>query len=62
VRLSGSRTAQSSPARRGEPARARRTAPAEMHDRRFPHRVEVIGGVFEDECAALLREFFGSRR
>jgi tRNA(adenine34) deaminase len=26
------------------------------------HRPEVIGGVREDECAALLREFFASRR
>jgi tRNA(adenine34) deaminase len=33
-----------------------------LRDRRLPHRVEVIGGVLEDECAALLREFFGRRR
>jgi tRNA(adenine34) deaminase len=26
------------------------------------HRPEVVGGVLEDECAALLREFFASRR
>jgi len=26
------------------------------------HRPEVIGGVREDECAAVLREFFASRR
>lgn len=26
------------------------------------HRPEVIGGVREDECAALLREFFANRR
>jgi len=26
------------------------------------HRPEVIGGVLEDECAALLREFFAGRR
>jgi tRNA(adenine34) deaminase len=26
------------------------------------HRPEVIGGVREDECAALLRDFFASRR
>ncbi len=26
------------------------------------HRPEVIGGVLEDECARLLREFFGARR
>jgi tRNA(adenine34) deaminase len=29
-----------------------------LHDRRLPHRVEVIGGVLEDECARLLRAFF----
>jgi tRNA(adenine34) deaminase len=33
-----------------------------LRDRRLPHRVEVIGGVLEDECAALLRAFFGRRR
>ena len=33
-----------------------------LRDRRLPHRVEVIGGVLEDECAALLRGFFGRRR
>ena len=26
------------------------------------HRPEVIGGVCEDECAALLRDFFANRR
>jgi len=26
------------------------------------HRPEVIGGVLEAECAALLRDFFGARR
>ena len=26
------------------------------------HRPQVTGGVLEDECAALLREFFASRR
>ncbi len=26
------------------------------------HRVEVIGGVEEEECGALLRAFFGERR
>ncbi len=29
-----------------------------LRDRRLPHRVEVIGGVLEDECAELLRQFF----
>lgn len=33
-----------------------------LRDRRLPHRVEVVGGVLEDECAALLRDFFGRRR
>jgi len=29
---------------------------------RLNHRAQVLGGVSEDECAALLRAFFGSRR
>lgn len=29
---------------------------------RLNHRVEVVGGVLEDECATLLREFFEARR
>jgi tRNA(adenine34) deaminase len=33
-----------------------------LRDRRLPHRVEVIGGVLEDECAELLREFFDRLR
>jgi tRNA(adenine34) deaminase len=33
-----------------------------LRDRRLPHRVEVIGGVLEDECAELLRAFFGRLR
>jgi tRNA(adenine34) deaminase len=33
-----------------------------LRDRRLSPRLEVIGGVLEDECAALLREFFGRRR
>lgn len=33
-----------------------------LRDRRLNHRPEVIGGVLEDECAALLREFFTLRR
>lgn len=28
----------------------------------MPHRVEVVAGVREAECAALLRDFFASRR
>ena len=31
-------------------------------DRRALHRVEVVGGVLEQECAALLLDFFGERR
>jgi tRNA(adenine34) deaminase len=26
------------------------------------HRSEVVGGVLSDECGALLRSFFGSKR
>jgi tRNA(adenine34) deaminase len=33
-----------------------------LRDRRLPHRVEVIGGVLEDDCGELLRGFFGRRR
>ncbi len=33
-----------------------------LRDRRLPHRVEVIAGVRDAECAALLREFFESKR
>jgi tRNA(adenine34) deaminase len=33
-----------------------------LRDRRLSHRVEVIGGILEDECAELLRGFFGRRR
>jgi tRNA(adenine34) deaminase len=33
-----------------------------LRDRRLSAQVEVIGGVLEDECAALLREFFARRR
>jgi tRNA(adenine34) deaminase len=31
-------------------------------DGRLNHRIEVYGGVMEPECAALLRDFFRSRR
>jgi tRNA(adenine34) deaminase len=31
-------------------------------DRRLPHRSEVVGGVLEDQCAALLDDFFHERR
>ncbi len=33
-----------------------------LRDRRLPHRVEVIGGVLESDCATLLRQFFAHRR
>jgi tRNA(adenine34) deaminase len=33
-----------------------------VRDRRANHRVEVLGGVREEECTALLLDFFGGRR
>lgn len=33
-----------------------------VRDQRALHEVEVLGGIREDECGALLREFFGARR
>jgi tRNA(adenine34) deaminase len=33
-----------------------------LRDRRLTHRVQVRGGVLADECAALLVDFFASRR
>lgn len=33
-----------------------------LNDPRLNHRVEVLSGVGEDRCAALLREFFAQRR
>ncbi|TDV51081.1 nucleoside deaminase [Actinophytocola oryzae] len=33
-----------------------------VRDRRLTHRPEVVGGVLEDECAALLDEFFAAHR
>ena len=33
-----------------------------LRDRRLNHRPEVVGGVREAECAALLDEFFAGRR
>lgn len=33
-----------------------------VRDGRLNHRIEVIGGVRAEECAALLREFFARRR
>ena len=33
-----------------------------VRDRRLNHRPEVLGGVLEPECAALMEEFFATRR
>lgn len=33
-----------------------------VRDRRLNHQVEVIGGVFAEECSALLRDFFAAHR
>ena len=33
-----------------------------VRDRRLNHRLEVIAGVLDDECGALLREFFEGQR
>ncbi|PFG34371.1 tRNA adenosine(34) deaminase TadA [Sanguibacter antarcticus] len=33
-----------------------------VRDRRMNHRVEVLGGVQEEECAGLLRDFFAGHR
>jgi tRNA(adenine34) deaminase len=33
-----------------------------LRDRRLPHRVEVVTGVLEAECAALLVDFFVDKR
>ncbi|WP_173795232.1 tRNA adenosine(34) deaminase TadA [Frondihabitans sp. 762G35] len=33
-----------------------------LRDRRLPHRAEVFAGVLAAECAALLDDFFASRR
>jgi tRNA(adenine34) deaminase len=33
-----------------------------VRDRRLNHRVEVVGGLLEQECGAVLREFFDERR
>ncbi len=31
-------------------------------DGRLNHRIEVVGGIMEEECASMLREFFKHRR
>ena len=33
-----------------------------LRDPRLPHRCEVVGGVAEEECAAVVRGFFAARR
>lgn len=33
-----------------------------VRDGGLPHRVEVVGGIREEECVELLRDFFQSRR
>jgi tRNA(adenine34) deaminase len=33
-----------------------------LRDRRLNHRPEVVGGVLEPECAAMLESFFASHR
>jgi tRNA(adenine34) deaminase len=33
-----------------------------VRDHRLNHRVEVVGGVLQDECGDLLRAFFAARR
>jgi tRNA(adenine34) deaminase len=33
-----------------------------VRDRRLPHRSEVVAGVLEDDCAAVLDEFFAEQR
>ena len=33
-----------------------------VRDRRATHRAEVVGGVLEDECGAIVRDFFAGHR
>lgn len=33
-----------------------------LRDRRYPHSVEVVSGVLEQECADILKEFFQAQR
>jgi tRNA(adenine34) deaminase len=33
-----------------------------LSDARLNHRVEIAGGIFADECAAILQRFFAARR
>jgi len=33
-----------------------------VRDPRLNHRVEVVGGILDDQCGALIRDFFAGRR
>jgi len=33
-----------------------------LRDKRLAHRPEVVGGVLDDECGSLVREFFNRQR
>ncbi len=33
-----------------------------LNDKRFNHRVEVFGGICEEKCKALMKQFFQKRR
>jgi tRNA(adenine34) deaminase len=33
-----------------------------LRDRRSPHKVEVVSGVLEEQCAGILKEFFQQQR
>jgi len=33
-----------------------------LHNKKLNHRIKVTGGVLEDDCAALLKEFFKKQR
>lgn len=33
-----------------------------LTDKRFNHRVEVAGGILEEECSSILKDFFQERR
>lgn len=35
---------------------------ADITDNWFNHSIEVIGGLYEEECAALLEEYFAAKR
>lgn len=31
-------------------------------DKRFNHRIEIVGGIMEEECSSILKNFFAERR